>query len=117
MTTNNANATKPFQVKYAVMATIYPAYRAKDLTGPWKATPEEAVKAFGEKFAKYGALSEDSKKLFRVFLAETAPEAQAICKASTGHYYNGSTAVTSRDLRDMLNDAGFYIYSLNLGHS
>lgn len=117
MTTNNAPA--PTVTKYAVMATIYvegvagrakwSRRREKDLTGPWKATPEDAVKAFGKKFAKHSHMASEAKTLFRVFLAETAAEAKAVCRTSTGHWYNGSSAMPSRVLFEALNDEGFYL--------
>jgi len=67
--------------KFAVKANVFTAKkRTKELNGPWKATPEEAIAAFGEKFSGFVSF-------FQVFVAETAPEETAPAADVRGVYY------------------------------
>lgn len=96
---------------FAVKADILPEGRARDFDGPWKASSDEAIRAFAKSIQTFAAKAakmdpNSSIVVFRPFLAQRVDASIAPAQDNRGNYYRTSELLSKQELNDALVAAG-----------
>jgi hypothetical protein len=84
---------------------MYITSRSREVDGPWKKSPQEAVDAFHAMLVKREWID---KVVYSSFIAEECEPLTAPCKDSKGHSYKTCERV---DCFDLLQKAGVKVFS------